>query len=114
MENVMTVMPEAGVPLPAALNRLIAPLGGAYARRASVPRRRAAAEHVLLRYHAINRLIDEAIGEVCEEGICRQMRLDIGEGRGARRSPLYFMGEGLYKRRKRAAKENIAKKLGLL
>ena len=114
MESRITVMPEAGVPLPAALNRLIVSLVGDYDRRASVLRRRAAGEDVLLRYHALNRLIDEAIGEVCEERIARQMRLDIGEGRGARCSPLYYMGEGLYKRRKRAAKENIAKKLGLL
>ncbi|MBQ2718620.1 MAG: hypothetical protein IJF73_00980 [Clostridia bacterium] len=100
--------------LPLALNRLIVSLVGDYERRASVLRRKAAAPDVLDRYHALNRLIDEAIAEVCEEGICRQMRLDIGEGRGARRSPLYYMGEGLYKRRKRAAKERIAEKLGLL
>ena len=100
--------------LPTVLNRLIVALVADYERRASILRRRAAAEDVLDRYHRLNRAIDEAIEEVCEPAICRQMRLDIGDCRGARRTPLYFLGEGLYKRRKRAAKERIAQKLGLL
>lgn len=100
--------------LPTVLNRLIVAVVGDYERRASVLRRRAAAQDVLDRYHELNRAIDEAIAEVCEPAICRQMRLDIGEGRGARRTPLYFLGEGLYKKRKREAKESIAKHLGLL
>ena len=100
--------------LPTVLNRVIVAIVGDYDRRASILRRRAAAPDVLDRYHAINRAIDEAIAEVCEPAICRQIRLDIGEGRGARRTPLYFLGEGLYKKRKREAKESIAKHLLLL
>ena len=108
----MTTVQE--VKLPLALNRLIVSLVGDYDRRASILRRKAAATDVLDRYHALNHAIDEAIAEVCEESICRQMRLDIGEGRGARRSPLYVLGEGLYKKRKREAKWAIARRLGLI
>ena len=100
--------------LPLVLNRLIVSVVGDYDRRASILRRRAAAEDVLLRYHELNRAIDEAIAEVCEESIRHQMRLDIGEGRGARKTPLYFLGEGLYKKRKREAKESIARHLHLI
>ncbi len=102
------------VKMPTALDRLIVSLVGDYDRRASILRRRAAAPDVLDRYHALNRAIDEAIAAVCEESICRQIRLDIGERRGARRSPLTFLGEGLYKKRKRDAKWSIARHLSLI
>ena len=102
------------VRMPTELDRLIVSLVGDYERRASVLRRRAAAQDVLDRYHTLNRAIDEAIAEVCEPGICRQIRLDIGDRRGARRSPINCMGEGLYKKRKRDAKWSIARHLHLI
>ncbi len=89
-------------------------LCGDYERREQAIRRKSAPEAVLSSYAALNRSIDRAVGEVCEEAICRQMREDIGAGRGARRSPLYMLGEGTYKRRKRSAKYSIARNLNLL
>ncbi len=100
--------------LPLCVNRLVVALCGDYERRASVLRRQAAAAEVLSRFCALNSAIDEAVAQVCEEGIRRQMREDIGAGRGARRSPLYYISEGTYKNRKRAAKYHIARRLNLL
>jgi hypothetical protein len=57
---------------------------------------------------------DKTVAEVCEDGIREQIRLDIGAGRGARRTPLYFLSEGTYKSRKRDTKWRIAEELKLL
>ncbi len=100
--------------LPLGVNRVVVALCGDYDRRERAIRRREATPEVLSSYTALNRAIDDALAEVCEEGIRVQMRADIGAGRGARRSPLYFLSEGTYKKRKRAAKYRIARILNLL
>ena len=100
--------------LPPEVGRLVIALCGDYDRRESILRREAAEEDVLALYRALNRGIDRAVSEVCEVGIRTQIRRDIGDRRGARRSPIICISEGTYKRRKRAAQFRIAKELRLL
>lgn len=100
--------------LPPEVGRLVIALCGDYDRRERILRRAAADPEVLATYERLNRGIDRAIAAVCEEGIRTQLRLDIGLRRGARRSPIYCIGEGTYKRRKRASQYRIAKELRLL
>ncbi len=100
--------------LPLEVNRLVIALCGDYDRRQHILERKCASPDTLAHFYQLNSAIDNAVAEVCEEAICRQMREDIGAGRGARRSPLYFLSEGAYKQRKRAAKYRIARSLNLL
>ena len=100
--------------LPPALDRMIVALCGDYDRRAALLRTADAPPEVLESCASLNSAIDGAVAEVCEDGIRRQMLLDIVEGRGARRTPLYFLGEGTYKRRKRDVKLSIARRLKLM
>ncbi len=100
--------------LPLEVGRLVIALCGDYDRRESILRRQAAAPDVLSMYDALNRGIDRAVAEVCEVGIRTQIRRDIGDRRGARRSPIICLSEGTYKRRKREAQYRIAKELRLL
>lgn len=100
--------------LPIEVGRVVVALCGDYQRRESILRRGSAPPDVLAQYESLNRKIEDAVAEVCEEGIRRQILLDIGSRRGARRSPLYFLSEGTYKRRKRASQYRIAKALKLV
>ena len=100
--------------LPPEVGRLVIALVGDYDRRESVLRRSAAEADVLAMYDALNRGIDRAVAEVCEVGIRTQIRRDIGDRRGARRSPIICLSEGTYKRRKRETQYRIAKELRLL
>ena len=100
--------------LPLSLERTIMGLCGDYDRRERVLERSAATPDVLASYERLNRGIDRAVAEVCEDSIREQIRIDIGSGHGARRTPLYFLGEGTYKSRKRDAKWRIAEELKLL
>ena len=61
----------------------------------------------------INRLIDDALEESCEAGLCETMRQDIAERRGAKYTPAVFVGESGYKERKAEAKRAIARRFGL-
>lgn len=101
-------------PIPLEVDRMVVAICGDYDRRERILRRSAAAPEVLAYLAELNRTIDRAVAEVCEAGICRQIRLDIGERRGARRTPLYCLGETTYKRRKHDAKIAIAKALHLM
>lgn len=109
----MTVSPPPDR-LPPEVGRLVIALCGDYDRRESILRRAAADPEVLAYFEHLNRGIDRAMAAVCEEGIRTQLRRDIGLRRGARRSPIYCIGEGTYKRRKRASQYRIAKELKLL
>ena len=100
--------------MPLSLDRTIVGLCGDYDRRERILARAAAAPEVLAQYERINRGIDRAVADICEDGIREQIRLDIGAGRGARRTPLYFLSEGTYKSRKRDTKWRIAEELKLL
>ena len=100
--------------MPLSLDRTIVGLCGDYDRRERVLARSAATPEVLAQYERLNRGIDRAVADVCEDGIREQIRLDIGAGRGARRTPLYFISEGTYKSRKRETKWRIAEELKLL
>lgn len=105
---------RAAPSLPDGVRRLVIALCDDYDRRESELRRGAASPEVLARCEQLNRGIDAAVGRVCEASIRTQMRRDIGERRGARRSPLYFLSEGTYKRRKRDSQYEIARELHLL
>lgn len=100
--------------LPPEVARVVIALCGDYDRRESIIRRSAAEPDVLAMYDALNRSIDRAVGEVCEVGIRTQIRRDIGDRRGARRSPIICLSEGTYKKRKRETQYRIAKELRLL
>ena len=100
--------------MPLSLDRTIVGLCGDYDRRERVLARSAAAPEVLAQYERLNRGIDRAVAEICEARIRTEMRRDIGAKRGARRTPLYFMSEGTYKRRKRDTQHRIAEALHLL
>ena len=100
--------------MPLSLDRTIVGLCGDYDRRERVLAHSDAPPEVLAQYERLNRGIDRAVADVCEDGIREQIRLDIGAGRGARRTPLYFLSEGTYKSRKRDTKWRIAEELKLL
>ena len=101
-------------PIPIEVDRLIVAICGDYDRRTRILRRSTAEEAMRAAFATLNHTIDDAIATVCEPGICRQIRLDIGARRGARRTPLYCLGEATYKRRKHEAKLAIARALHLL
>lgn len=100
--------------LPPEAQRVVIALCADYDRRERALCKGDADAAVLANYACLNRTIDRAVAAVCEEGICRQIRADIGARRGARRTPLYYLGEGTFKRRKRAAEYHIAKALSLV
>lgn len=101
-------------PLPPEVGRVVIALCGDYDRREGVLRRGEAPPEVLCTYESLNRGIDRAIAAVCEESIRTQLRRDIGERRGARRSPIATISEGTYKRRKRESALRIARELNLV
>lgn len=107
-------MSEAKKRLPPEVVRVVTALCGDYDRRERVLLHGEAAPEVLSTYEALNRGIDRAIAEVCEEGIRAQLRRDIAEHRGARRTPILTISEGTYKRRKRESEIRIARELNLL
>lgn len=107
-------MSEMKDSLPPEVGRVVIALCGDYDRRERILRHGEAAPEVLSTYEALNRGIDRAIAEVCEESIRTQLRRDIGERRGARRSPIFTISEGTYKRRKRDTALRIAKELNLV
>ena len=101
-------------PIPLEVDRLVVAVCGDYERRERLLHRRELPPEVRACLEEMNRRIDAAIAEVCEPGICLQIRRDIGERRGARRTPLYCLGEATYKRRKHEAKLSIARALRLM
>ena len=101
-------------PIPVEVDRLVVAICGDYERRGRLLRRTTLSPEVRDALAAMNAAIDAAIAEVCEAGIRLQIRRDIGERRGARRTPLYCLGEATYKRRKHDAKLAIAKALHLM
>ena len=100
--------------LPPEVGRVVVALCGDYDRRERILRHGEAAPEVLSTYETLNRGIDRALAAVCEEGIRTQLRHDIAEHRGARRTPILTIGEGPYKRRKRETAMQIARELNLL
>ncbi len=100
--------------LPPEVGRVVIALCGDYDRRERVLRRKEAPPEVLSTYESLNRGIDRALAEVCEESIRTQLRQDIAERRGARRTPILSISEGTYKRRKRESALRIARELNLL
>ena len=100
--------------LPAEVRQLVIALCADYDRRERILRRGAATPDVLSVFESLNRGIDRAVAETCEIGIRTDIRRDIGAKRGARRTQLYFLSEGTYKRRKRDAQHRIAEELHLL
>lgn len=105
---------EKSAKLPPEVRQVVVALCADYDRRERALRCHSATPDVLSLYETLNRGIDRAIAEICEARICTDMRRDIGAKRGARRTPLYFMSEGTYKRRKRDTQHRIAETLHLL
>lgn len=101
-------------PIPVEVDRLVVAVCGDYERRVRMLRRTTLPPEVRDALVGLNATIDAAIAEVCEVGIRLQIRRDIGERRGARRTPLYCLGEATYKRRKHEAKLSIARALHLM
>ena len=101
-------------PIPVEVDRLVVAVCGDYERRVRMLRRTTLPPEVRDALAGLNATIDAAIAEVCEVGIRLQIRRDIGERRGARRTPLYCLGEATYKRRKHEAKLSIARALHLM
>ncbi len=107
-------MTRIPIELPLDVLRTIASLCHDYKRRAHELVRKEMPAAVLENYQRLNSAIDEALSSVCEEAICVPMREDIGLNRGHRMSPIYFLSEKAYKKRKREAKYAIAKRLYLI
>ena len=107
-------MQDQSTRLPLGVNRLVVAFCGDYDRRQDAIRKGSAPPETLAWFSHLNNAINVALADVCEASICTQMRKDIGDGRGARRTPIYFLSEGAYKKRKRAAKYRIAKQLKLV
>jgi hypothetical protein len=105
---------EKNAKLPPEVRQVVVALCADYERRERILRRQSATPDVLSLYETLNRGIDRAVAELCEARIRTEMRRDIGAKRGARRTPLYFMSEGTYKRRKRDTQHRIAEALHLL
>lgn len=101
-------------PIPKEVDRLVVALCGDYERRVRYARRTTLDPALREAMLSINERIDAAVAAVCEAGICRQIRRDIGERRGARRTPLYCLSEATYKRRKHEAKIAVAKAFHLM
>ena len=101
------------IKLPLDVSRAVTSLCNDYDRREKALRENKLRPELRESYIALNSAIDEALTETCEEGIRLPMRRDIGLGRGHRMSPIYFVSEKTYKRRKRSAKAEIARRLGL-
>ena len=100
--------------LPLSVDHAVRAMCEDYDRRAKEIARASLCARVLAHYMMLNALIDEAIASVCEVGICAEIRRDIGSGTGHRFTQLYYLSPKVYKSRKRAAKEAIARALGLL
>ena len=101
------------IKLPLDVSRAVCSLCNDYDRREKALRENKLRPELRDSYAALNAAIDEALTETCEEGIRLPMRRDIGLGRGHRMSPIYFISEKTYKKRKRSAKAEIARRLGL-
>lgn len=85
-----------------------------YHRREYILREMLCTQTVRAAYSAINNAIREAVGSECEEKLRDILIEDIGKGRGWGYSPaVYIISEAAYKRAKRLAKINIARRLGL-
>ena len=100
--------------LPLSVDRAVRAMCEDYDRRAREIARGALSPRVIAHYMLLNASIDEAIASVCEVGIRAEIRRDIGNGTGHRFTQLYFLSPKVYKSRKRAAKEAVARALGLL
>jgi hypothetical protein len=100
--------------LPEGVERAVRAMCEDYDRRASEICRAKLSVEVLAHYMLLNAAIDRAISEICEEGIRKEMRRDIGLNRGYHFTQLYFLAEGTYKDRKRKSKHAIAKALHLI
>lgn len=85
-----------------------------YDRRAEALKEKEGNMHTLLTYRYLNETIDRSIAEVCEETIREEMRNDIGNHIGIKRTKIYFISDGTYKVRKRKSIEAIARNLHLI
>ena len=93
---------------------MVVALCGDYDRRKREIQKNSIDSATLQYYRYLNDVIDAALTEECEEAIRSNMREDIGNGVGHRRTQLYYMAAGTYKKRKRNCKYRIAKKLRLV
>ncbi len=100
--------------LPLDVARAVASLCHDYKRRENELLRNEKPKEVLESYRRLNRAIDEGLCVTCEEAVRVPMREDIGLNRGHRMSPIYFLSEKAYKKRKREAKYAIAERLFLI
>ena len=100
--------------LPLQVNRMVVALCGDYDRREREIRKNSMDKTTLQYYQYLNDVIDTSLEEECEEAIRKNIREDIGNGVGHRRTQLYYMAAGTYKKRKRNCKYRIAKKLRLV
>ena len=82
--------------------------------RLAIRRKGGLPETVLSHYRHLNDMIDLGLESACEPGVRAEMRADIAEGRGERRTMLYFLDRRTYRKSKRRAKLAIAAALGLL
>lgn len=93
---------------------MVVALCGDYDRREKEIKKNSIDKTTLQYYQYLNDVIDASLEEECEEAIRRSIREDIGNGVGHRRTQLYYMAAGTYKKRKRNCKYRIAKKLRLV
>ncbi len=100
--------------LPLQVNRMVVALCGDYDRRKKEIEKNEIDKDTLQYYRYLNDVIDASLTEECEPAIINNIREDIGNGVGHRRTQLYYMAAGTYKKRKRNCKYRIAKKLRLL
>ena len=85
-----------------------------YERRREEIRRQALPKKTIGCYIMLNAVIDEAIASCCDEGMCEELRNDIGSRTGHRCSQLSFVSANTYKERKKKTKIAIAKALHLI
>ena len=100
--------------LPRELSREVSMICADYARRAEEIRRGRLRRQVLSNYARINAAVDGALrGE--DERLIRAMRRDIGYGAGyIRCESKAWMSSGMFYRRKRWCKREIAERLSLI
>lgn len=101
------------IKMPLDVSRAVSSLCNDYERREKALSESTLCPELRESYEALNDAIDRALETTCEEGIRVMMRRDIGLCRGHRMSPIYFISEKTYKRRKNQAKAEIARRLGL-
>jgi hypothetical protein len=100
--------------MPEGVEEIIKSLCADYTRRALVIECRNAPFNVIMEYRFLNYRMMNAAIEVAGPRDARCFIKDIGEATGYAESDLFLLSESVYKQRKNAVKNNIARRLSLM